>query len=1007
MLWKVSTVRINMFMFIKERKSYSNLKMVSANHTLGTINRSMDKNMLISFALYGSSCRSTNLRVFGGNPLLIRNFSSFLMGSKRACVLLTGNIFTKNRTSERVPFTINNSNRVKYKELCRFFVADSRKSKDLRFSQKFYGKIDLETAQSDVNRWIEQNTNLNNELWALYKNPKTKEEIFNIDNINKLRLLLNDYTVIQSQLVKINVTKLKCRIVKNNLPIEIEKLQCIFIESFSIGVLAVYEISKSSGANTAGTDGNHFETLKNLKSIFLKKNLKNTRYQRSTKSFKIKKDLPKKALITNEILSTLKLNLKEVNLNLCFKLLKLCNFKTLRKNYKAGSVKRIWVEKKNSKEFRPLGVPTLRDRVLQQVIVWAIHPIVEFQADSLSFGFRKQRSSLQAISFIYRKLSKSRITRNRAILKPTKVDIDKFKLFTGRKAKFKQAKTFVKNKQNKKNRRTIQYLYDYYIYPKVSKPKSSPKFQFFSAYYYLNVDVVKCFEKISHNAIFEKTPLTNKYLFLLKAWCKASIIGPESVKGKTVTIRPTEGIPQGSIIGPIICNIILDGLQDFVQDNLPERYNRSEKELSYMRFKNPDSKRTRATTYLLLYCVRYADDILILAKCSQENINKIQELLIKFLNNVGLEIKNSSELQGKLFQPGDSFVYLGFKFVYPDLRKSKTFDNGKFTKSKITPMRLAQNVTSRYSNSGIFLLVSKPALQKFKDHLKKQLSKKFSFLSVEQMIDSLNKLVRGFLNYYNITSTISQQLLPINDLLHKSFYKYLLRKFSSTPKIYTFIKENFKTGTRFSSNGKVLLRVNDVKPLESVALPFIAPSNEYLKANLYLDVDVIDAKTNNIISLKNTNKLSYGRTLSRQEVIFLLHEYQEGVCPHCLQNIDLENDSMELDHFPAIFELKYEQWELIQDDSSVNLDLDLEPIVADAHSKVSFRLLHKNCNTNLGKTQKSRSELKRRELKKDLTADKYEKFKLFSKKFTDRIKKLRTLNNFQVKEILFQLTKKK
>merc|ERR1712216_202940 len=102
---------------------------------------------------------------------------------------------------------------------------------------------------------------------------------------------------------------------------------------------------------------------------FLKKNLKNTRYQRSGKSFKVKKQ---------------------------------CNFKTLRKNYKASSVKRVWVEKKNSKEFRPLGIPTLRDRVLQQIIVWAIYPIAEFQADCLSFGFRKQRSCLQAISFISR-----------------------------------------------------------------------------------------------------------------------------------------------------------------------------------------------------------------------------------------------------------------------------------------------------------------------------------------------------------------------------------------------------------------------------------------------------------------------------------------------------------------------------------------------------------------------------------------------------------------------------
>lgn len=704
-------------------------------------------------------------------------------------------------------------------------------------------------------------------MWALYSNPQTKAQIFNLEHINKLKLLLADYNVIQSQLVKINLTKLKCRIVKNNLPVKIEKLQCVFIESFAICVLAVYEISKSPGSNTAGTDGKFFKNLQSQKADFFKKNLKNTRYQMSSKPFKIKKDLPRKAWITDDILSNLKSTLTQDNLDFCFKLVQKCNFKTLRKNYKANSVKRVWVEKSNSKDFRPLGIPTIRDLVLQQVIVWAIYPIAEFQADCLFFGFRQQRSALQAISFIFRKLSKTRITRNRSLFKPVKVGIDKFQSFEGKKGKFKQVRTFVKNKRNKRNRRTRQYLYDYYIYPEVSKPKSSPTFKFFSQYYYLNVDVEKCFEKISHDAIFEKTPLTNKYLFVLKAWCKAPIVGPETVKGKIIKIQPTEGVPQGSIIGQLLCNIVLDGLQDYIQNQLPERYNCSEREMRYLNFKITGSSIIRSSTYLSLFCVRYADDILILAKCSNEQIKKIQKLLVEFLSYIGLEIKNSSEFQGKLFEPGSSFEYLGFKFIYPDFRKKKTFDKGKYTKFKITPMNLAQNVKSRYLNNNIFLLVSKPSLQKFKDNLKKQLSKKHSYLSVDKMVDSLNTMMRVFLNYYNITSTVSAQLLPINDLLHKSFYKYLLRKYSSVPKIYTYIKKNFKNGNRFSSGNKTLLRVNDIKPLESVALPFIAPSNEYLQANLYLDTYIVGKKINNIISLKNINKLSYSRSLSRQEIV--------------------------------------------------------------------------------------------------------------------------------------------
>ena len=135
-----------------------------------------------------------------------------------------------------------------------------------------------------------------------------------------------------------------------------------------------------------------------------------------------------------------------------------------------------------------------------------------------------------------------------------------------------------------------------------------------------------------------------------------------------------------------------------------------------------------------------------------------------------------------------------------------------------------------------------------------------------------------------------------------------------------------------------------------------------------------------------------------------MHKYQDGVCPHCLKIIDLENDSVELDHSPAIFKLKYQQWDLIKEKFHDNLDL--EPIIKNVHSNISYRLLHKNCNQNLGKIQKTESEAKGRELKKSLSSDKYQSFKSFEKDFTYRIKKLRTLNSFQVNQILFQLKKK-
>jgi group II intron reverse transcriptase/maturase len=75
--------------------------------------------------------------------------------------------------------------------------------------------------------------------------------------------------------------------------------------------------------------------------------------------------------------------------------------------YQPGLVRRVWIPKPGRREKRPLGVPTVRDRVAQMAVKLIIEPLFEADFLEVSYGYRPKRSARQAVNEIYR-LSNSR-----------------------------------------------------------------------------------------------------------------------------------------------------------------------------------------------------------------------------------------------------------------------------------------------------------------------------------------------------------------------------------------------------------------------------------------------------------------------------------------------------------------------------------------------------------------------------------------------------------------------
>ncbi|MDE0400616.1 MAG: group II intron reverse transcriptase/maturase [Candidatus Poribacteria bacterium] len=162
--------------------------------------------------------------------------------------------------------------------------------------------------------------------------------IFSIENIRKCE---NYVETMQKRLDEA---------VANNNKNKIRTIFTILVKrSFAVKVLAVWKItSDNDGKNTAGVDG-------------VKMPQASKEYQNSIR----------------------------------YRLLKEINIKS-----KPDAIRRTYIPKSNGKQ-RPLGIPTMKDRINQEILRIALDPIVEYHLDDDSYGFRPKRSCHDAMMMLY------------------------------------------------------------------------------------------------------------------------------------------------------------------------------------------------------------------------------------------------------------------------------------------------------------------------------------------------------------------------------------------------------------------------------------------------------------------------------------------------------------------------------------------------------------------------------------------------------------------------------
>nr|YP_010338942.1 putative reverse transcriptase protein [Erythrolobus coxiae]UNJ19014.1 putative reverse transcriptase protein [Erythrolobus coxiae] len=249
--------------------------------------------------------------------------------------------------------------------------------------------------------------------------------------------------------------------------------------------------------------------------------------------------------------------------------------------YKTSSVRQVLIPKNTKGVFRPLGIPTIKDRIIQTLFVQVIEPVIDPHADVYSFGYRKRRSAHQAIGELSHLL---------------------------------------------------------YIHP-YSKRKSDKVQRYFShSKYILQVEIKGFFDNVDHEFILNQYPMPKKYKGILESWLKA----PISYQNKEMELD--NDFPQGSVIGPSLANFTLNGLERFIVPTQITAFDQEKSDFLANRGQNYKRGQSKVRKTLSNRIIRFVDDFIIISN-DQKEIFKVKENLKKFLDLRGLEInEEKSEL---------------------------------------------------------------------------------------------------------------------------------------------------------------------------------------------------------------------------------------------------------------------------------------------------------------------------------------------------------------------------
>lgn len=263
----------------------------------------------------------------------------------------------------------------------------------------------------------------------------------------------------------------------------------------------------------------------------------------------------------------------------------------------------------------------------------------------------------------------------------------------------------------------------------------------------LDADIAKCFDKINHNYLLEKLGDTLiGFKRQIRAWLKSGYR-----EGKEL-FPSTEGTPQGGVISPLLANITLHGIENYLNE--------------WVKTWKGSKGRGKRDNLRSFAFIRYADDFVCIHE-SKEVIEKAKELISQYLKPIGLELKPEKT---QVVHTLEGFDFLGCNIRhYPKGKHHCGKHNNKLIgfKTLIKP--------------------SDKAIKRHYDTIANQIRENKS-ISQEGLIGLLNPIIRGWCNYYQ--PYVSKKIFShFNDLIYRILKRWMLRRHPN--KSLKWIKEKY------------------------------------------------------------------------------------------------------------------------------------------------------------------------------------------------------------------------